>query len=166
MFVRVQSTNTPGKAKRLRKELERSGSVTGSITIARLGEDRYSVITEMRLEDILPALYAAAKGTVNAQEQEHLKDSEVTFTDKPPRGGLPPDASKNYGRKRTPEIKRSTDGELQAPAGEAFIFCAECGSAKWFVTESTDGGLARMACTSCGNEIKMLTFTPEQEGHA
>jgi len=166
MFVRVQSTNTPGKAKRLRKELEHSRAVTGSVTIARLDKDRFHVISEMRLEDIIAALHAAARGVVNAQEREHEKDTEVTLTDKPPASGLPPDAQRSYGRKRTPEITRSDDGELQAPGGEAFIFCAECGSAKWFVTESTDGGLARMACTSCGNEIKMLTFTPEQEGHA
>jgi len=163
MFVRVQATSKPGKAKKLRKELERSGTVKGTITIAHTGAEDWRLITELPLDQVIVALYAATKGVIHAQEKMAAGDADVRLTHESDE----PMKHVAAGRRRHPEIVANADGSLTAPPGETFIFCAECGAAKWFLTqlEFDLGPFARSVCVSCGNELKFITANPG-EGHA
>lgn len=164
-LIRVRATNKPGKAHRIYEELRASGRMAGGVTIVRLGApDEVHVITELQLADIMWFLYAATKGVEHSINQQDAAAHVLAFNEPMP-SEFPSDVTRVSRRRRPSEIKRATDGTLEAPKGESFIFCGECGASKWLATESEAGPVARLACAACGNELKMVTAHPS-EGRA
>jgi hypothetical protein len=163
-FVRVRASKKPGKSHRAFEELKRSGRLTGFVVIAATGDD-FQVIADMTLDAITDALYAAAQGVKHAREREDQTDSDVRLDPSLDVETIAPED--RHGRRRKPEVTRDPDGSLRAPNGEAFIFCAECGAARWFLTQLQHdfGPFARSVCARCGNELKFVTASPGQ-GHA
>jgi hypothetical protein len=165
-YIRIQTAANPNKQFRQLAELRRSPDFINAVVIAQTTTGYHVLGQSMGLDEIAAALLAAADGIARAKGDMTAKARELKISDPKPEEGPPPKTPENYGRARTPEIVKKPDGTLDAPAGENFVFCGECGAAKWFVTQDAEALPVRYACTSCGNEIKLLRLSPATGGTA
>lgn len=164
--VRVRTARARSKARDQLRELLRDTSLVHTLVIASDGEGAWTVLAGgMEAKDMGRALLIGTEALKRVTEHEDTKGG--------PGGAIKLDRTipvkgpmRAAGRRRDPEIKLNAEGELQAPPGEAFTYCAECGAARWYITTMlADDMPGRYACVFCGNEVKLLRMQ-HAEGRA
>jgi hypothetical protein len=156
--ARIRAARARDKAREIIAEIMADAAFPMLLLIAGSRDKlRWQVVPgAMRGRDMAEALMVATDAVQRLAEHErkvgHVGEPvrlDVTQRESGPEPGL--------GRKRKPETTLAADGSLQAPPGETFIHCAECGCSRWYATDHPDGhGAARLVCVGCGNEIAML----------
>lgn len=122
---------------------------------------------QMTGQDLADAMLAGAHGVQQfAQNEKRLaKVGMPVRIDVSERGdGPPPNASPDQLKR---ECRIAPSGAIEAPPGEAFVFCGQCGGSRFYATaQNTPGGpTRRLCCIGCGNEVAVHRVTAEA-GHA
>jgi hypothetical protein len=140
--------------------LRRSGTMKAAFTVAALKDGSYHFTAAgMGVDDLPPLMYLVVETLANI-----TKRNETFKLDLP--SLLPESPGTPTGRKRDREVVHLPDGGLQAPEGETFASCAECGSSRWLSTVlQSDTHPARLVCARCGNEVKFIRVEHDV-GHA
>ena len=164
--VRVATSRAKSKARDQLRALLRDTSLTQTLAMGLNEAGEWTMLAGgMSALDVGRALLVATRGVeliVKHEAEQGGGGSRIVLDIR-----VPVDLEmkgKATGRRRKPEITYDDDGELQAPPGEAFSFCAECGASRWYATVREDGTPGRLACVRCGNEIAMVRVY--QEGTA
>jgi DNA-directed RNA polymerase subunit M/transcription elongation factor TFIIS len=160
--VRIQTAEDPAKSFQQYDALRRMGRISNALIIARLANGNWAVLMQKgRPEDVTAALMVG----VSAMQAMDEKAKQIAL---PAALAEPlPDDGSNPARafKNKAQITTKPDGSLQAPPGEAFTHCGECGHSRFFALGSeADDAMTRLCCCECGNEIRLLRIFHNQGG--
>lgn len=164
--VRIRTARARSKARDQLRELLRDTSLIQAVVIACNAEGAWTVLaggtTGRDMAEALGIGTKALEQVLQHEAEQGGAGAPIRLDDRTPVEPLKP----REGRKREPEITTDAEGEMQAPPGEAFLYCAECGASRWYaLVMSVTNAPARLACIRCGNEIKTLQIL-HQEGRA
>jgi hypothetical protein len=150
--ARFRSAADKSKALHQYQELKRSGRVAKAVVVAEMKDGSFEVLgQELTPREIGPLLFVAAEALVAADADRKIVKLRARVE--------PAKRGERVGvRLPDREITRAPDGVLIPPEGENFMSCGECAHPSFHVLNfnDDDGGVpARLACSHCGNEIKL-----------
>lgn len=155
--LRLRTGRARAKAREIIVETLNDEAVTRILVIAGTRDGNHWTVIPggMSGRDMAGALAAAAEGLRRYVEHERqlAKVGQPARIDVTERGDGP--LADREGAALPPACRISPEGAIQAPPGEAFTFCGECGGNRWYATAVNEpmGPMRRIVCVGCGNEV-------------